>query len=229
MALVTDVIAPLRGCHRRVVMLDHAEWRTTSYQVLTSLGVRAGTIAPEEELAARIDAEEPVRARERAVRLLAYRERSAAQLRGRLSGDGYPDGVTDAVIADLESSGLVDDERFAGALARLLTEVRGIGRSRALRELAAKGVDPDLALAALDESLPLESEREAALRLGRALAARPGATIDRIATRLARKGYAVPVALGAAREALAASLESRADRDEGLSDDDWADLREPAD
>jgi len=225
LALVTDVIAPVRGCHRRIVVLDHAEWRTTSGQVLAALGVRTSTIAPEDELAARIAAEEPVRARERALRLLAYRERSVAELRERLREDGYPDGVTGAVIADLERAGLVDDERFAGAMARLLTEVRGMGRSRALRELAAKGVDPDLALAALDESLPPDAERESALRLAHALAARPGATVDRVAARLARKGYAAPVALGAAREALANSPESQPDVEDGFDIDDGADLR----
>jgi regulatory protein len=201
MALVTDVIAPRRGSKRRVVELDHAPWRDTSAEVLAALGIRAGHIAPEDEIGAALDAEEPVRARERAIRLLAYRERSVTELRSRLVDDGYPEEVAARTVGDLERIGLVDDERFAGSLARVLTGVRGMGRSRALRELAAKGVDPEMAREALDENLTPEDEHDHALELARAVASRPGASFDRVAARLARKGYSVSVSLRATREA----------------------------
>lgn len=203
MALVTDIKTPRRGTKRRLIELDHAEWREASSEVLASLGVRTGHIAPEGELAEALDTAEPTYARERALRLLTYRERSAAEVRTRLLDDGYPESVADSVVEALQRTGLVDDERFARMMARVLTQIRGMGRARALRELTSKGVDAELARASLDEALPPEAEIEAAATLAHALASRPTATVDRIAARLARKGYSPAIALRAARDALA--------------------------
>lgn len=202
MALVTDVKTPRRGTKRRILEVDHSEWRETSAEVLAPLGVRPGHIGPLAELEAAIDAAEPVRARERALRLLAFRERSAAELAGRLEEDGYPAQVVRATVDSLVRSGLVDDARFAAVTARGLTRVRGMGRSRALRDLAVKGVDPEIAREAVDEALPPDDEAEAAADLAHALARRPGATVDKVAARLARKGYAPALALRSARQAL---------------------------
>jgi regulatory protein len=202
MALVTDVSAPRRGSRLRVVSVDHSEWRTTSSDVLKAVGVRTGHVAPEDELSAAIAHEEPARARERAMRLLTYRERSSAEVAGRLTDDGYPLAVVDAVVADLQRAGLLDDARFVQVMARVLTQVRGMGRSRALRELASKGIDVEMARDALEEALPPEAEREAAHELAAALASRPRATVDRVAARLLRKGYAPSIALECAKRAV---------------------------
>jgi regulatory protein len=221
MALVTDISMPRRGSKRRVIELDHTEWRETSSEVLASLGVRAGHLAVEADLAEALDAAEPKQARERALRLLTYRERSAAEVRARLLEDGYPEAVGSGVVDALRRTGLVDDERFARMMARVLTQVRGMGRARALRELASKGVGAELAFASLDEALPPEAELEAAATLAHALAARPATTVDRIAARLVRKGYAPAIALRAAREAFA-TLERDASDDAGEWDGDGA-------
>lgn len=226
MALVTDIKSPRRGSKRRAIELDHSEWRETSSEVLASLGVRAGHIAPEAELAEALDEAEPKYARERALRLLTYRERSAAEMRARLLEDGYPEAVASDVVDALQRTGLLDDERFARMMARVLTQVRGMGRARALRELISKGVDAGLARACLDEALPPDAELEAAAKLAHALAARPAATVDRIAARLARKGYSASIALRAAREAFA-TLERGAPGPDGEWDaDGHADLPE---
>ena len=221
MALVTDIKSLRRGSKRRVIELDHSEWRETSSEVLASLGVSAGYIAPEAELAEALDAAEPKHAREQALRLLAYRERSAAEVRSRLLEDGYPEVVASDVVVALQRTGLVDDERFARMMARVLTQIRGMGRARALRELASKGVDTELARASLYEALPPDAELEAAATLAHALAARPAATVDRIAARLARKGYSPAIALRAARAAFA-TLERDAADDAGEWDADGA-------
>jgi len=226
MALVTDIKVVRRGSKRRVIELDHSEWRETSSEVLASLGVSAGHITLEEELTEAIDAAELRCARERTLRLLAYRERSAAELRSRLLEDGYSEPTADSVVGDMLRTGLVDDERFAGMMARLLTQIRGMGRSRAMRELVSKGVDPELARAALEETLPAEAELEAAAKLAHALAARPTATVDRIAARLARKGYSPAIALRAAKEAFSSLERDTPDHDGEFDDGDTADLPE---
>lgn len=205
MALVTDVKTPLRGSKRRMLEVDHSDWRETSSEVLAALGIRAGTIMPLEELEAAIAGAEPARARERALRLLSYRERGAQEVRARLAEDGYPAAVVGETVAALVETGLVDDERFAAMTARALTRVRGMGRSRATRDLIARGVDPDVANAAVDEALPPDEEARAAAGLAHAMAHRPDATVEKVAARLVRKGYATGLSLRCAREAIEAT------------------------
>jgi hypothetical protein len=87
MALVTEIGAR-RGSRRREVHLDGHPWRATSADVVKALELRVGHIEPVDDLAARVDAVEPRRARDRALRLLAYRDRSTGDLIARLSEDG---------------------------------------------------------------------------------------------------------------------------------------------
>jgi len=201
-ALITGIVTPRRGSRRRILHADHDEWRTTSADVVKDLGLREGHVEPIEDLSARIDDAEPRLTRDRVLRLLAYRDRSAHDLRERLADDGYPDPVAAGVVADLQRVGLVDDERYARVTARVLAQVRGNGRSRILRELQAHGVDPGLASEAADEALPPDDEGESALRLARALASRADPDVGRIASRLARKGFAPALALRTARAAV---------------------------
>ncbi len=204
MALITD-IGSRRGSRRRELHVDTELWRTTSADVVSGLDLRVGHIEPAEDLAARIDAAEPRLARDRALRLLTYRDRSTADLMKRLTEDGYPAPVAGQVLADLTRVGLVDDARFANSTARVLATIRGFGRMRILRELEVHGIDPGLAAAAVAEMLPEDEELDSALRLARALAARPKADVARVATRLTRKGFATPLALRAARQAIGES------------------------
>jgi regulatory protein len=202
-ALISGIVAPRRGSRRRVLHADDQEWRSTSADVVKAIGLREGHVEPLDDLSDRLDAVEPRLARERAYRLLAYRDRTARELRERLEEDGYPSPVGAALVADLVRVGLVDDDRFARTTARTLATIRGFGRVRIVRELEARGVDPSLAVAATTDALPLEDEEASALRLARALASRPSADVARVATRLARKGFAPAIALRAARQALA--------------------------
>lgn len=207
MALLTDIRVPQRGSRRRELVVDGDPWRTTSLDVVRSLTLRTGTIAPIDVLAARLDDAEPRAARERALLLLAYRERSSAELRTRLETDGYPAHIAADVVADLQHSRLVDDERFAAEMSRSLAKTRGLGRSRVLRELEWRGITHKAALAAVDDALSSEDEQASALALARALGARPGANIERVAARLVRKGFSTSLALRTARAVLSGPVD----------------------
>jgi regulatory protein len=200
-ALLTDIASPRRGSRARLLHLDGEPWRTTSTEVVRELDLRAGLVTDPVDLERLIDASEPARARERALRLLAYRDRSAHELRTHLMQDGYPQTVADTVVTDLARVGLLDDVRFAAGMTRVLVEVRGYGRTRVARELEVRGVDPAIAAVALDEALPEEDEAASAMRLARAFASRSGADVGRIASRLVRKGFRPALALRVAREA----------------------------
>jgi len=202
--ILTEIRVPRRGSRRRTLVLDGEPWRDAPSELVSEAQLRAGAEIDPGELSERLAEIEPRCARERAVRLLTYRERSTKELADRLREDGYlPETVT-AVLERLAAAGFVDDDRFARSLARNLTQIRRLGRSRATRELTAHGIDPQLAEEALDEALSVDDESAAAGELARTLALKTGATRDRIASRLLRRGYAPRVALSAAREAMSA-------------------------
>jgi regulatory protein len=203
-ATVTDIRRSGPAFRRRTIVLDGDGWRDIPAGLLPLIALEVSDEVDVEELAERIAAAEPELARERAIRLITAKERSRAGLAGRLVDDGFSRSVADATADDLVRIGLVDDERFANALARTLSRARGAGRARIARELQDAGVAEDLASQALEDALDPEQEREAASRLARSATTRAGATVDRIAARLVRRGYRSAVALTAAREAVEA-------------------------
>ena len=89
---------------------------------------------------------------ERAVKLLAAKARSVAELRERLlEGRGANGSVVETVISRLREYGYLDDERFALSYASLKVKQRPIGRRRLERELRMKKVESSVA----DEALEL--------------------------------------------------------------------------
>lgn len=216
--MLTDIREVRRGSKRRLLIVDDEPWRVAPAEVLREAGLKAGDDATISELSARLSEVEKRCARDRAVRLMTYRERSSAELSSRLEEDGFLPGVVTETVARFCDLGLVDDDRFAHALARNLTGVKSLGRVRALREMIVRGVDADAAAAILDETLPPEDEESAALTSARTFARRPGATRERVAARLMRRGYAPRIALSAAREACEGDVSGYDDGLWGASD-----------
>src|SRR5437867_9880857 len=98
---------------------------------------------------------DPDKARERvfqlAAKLLAAKQRSVEELRGRLlSGRGATPEIVEVVIQRLCEYGYLDDERFAQSYASLRVQQRPIGRQRLQRDLWMKKVNKATADEALD-------------------------------------------------------------------------------
>lgn len=198
--IVTDVRAHGKGSKQRTVSLDGEPWLTGPSDVLKELKIRQGISVDPEDLAARVHEVSPRVARDRALRLLAVRERSEAELVKRLLDDGYAEPVARDTVASLAGTGLVDDARFAESLARSLVCYRKFGRTRALREMTRRGLSDDDAREALDEIAPVEGETERAEQAARRLV-RPNDTVARLAARLVRRGFSPGTAFRAARAA----------------------------
>lgn len=96
-----------------------------------------------------------------ATRALARREHSQRSLRERLLRAGVSVGDAEAVVAELQQTGLVDDARFAEERARVLAG-KGKGDAAIRFDLERAGVGPDELEAALG-TLDPERERAAAL------------------------------------------------------------------
>ncbi len=89
---------------------------------------------------------------QRAIKLLAARSRSVAELRELLlQTRGATVKVVDEVLARLREYGYLDDERFAFGYASLKLRQRPLGRQRLKRDLAMKKVDKGV----IDEALDL--------------------------------------------------------------------------
>lgn len=88
-------------------------------------------------------------ARERAMAIVGYRERSSTELRKTLLDQGFECGTVDDIVARFVELALVDDQRFAGMYARSRL-ASGRGTRLVLRELADKGVDAETAAHAVE-------------------------------------------------------------------------------
>ncbi|MBI2836061.1 MAG: RecX family transcriptional regulator [Acidobacteria bacterium] len=128
-----------------------------------------------------------------ALRLLARRDLTRAQLTNRLRRRQLPDEEIRVALDRLEQHGAQDDSRVALAFARTAARVRRFGRLRTLRELSAMGIARDLGKRAVaeiydevDEAALME--HELARLATRAL--RTPADYARVARALARRGFA---------------------------------------
>ena len=83
--------------------------------------------------------------------MLARRELSVAQLRARLLDREHDPADADAAIERLLADRSLDDGRVAREYARTALKLKGRGRLRIQRELAAMGIARDIAAEALAE------------------------------------------------------------------------------
>lgn len=143
---------------------------------------------------ARSESGEAEKAREYALLLLSYRERTEKELLERLLRKKYPSAVATPVIADLKRLGLVDDERFA----RLYVQERARLHPRSAGaiggELARRGISREIAEKALLGEFVPGREEEMAAELVRRAASRlrgvpPEAAKRRLWGYLARRGF----------------------------------------
>ncbi len=201
MARITALRAAFRGSKRRSIIVDDEEWKTTSLVVVRELGLGAGDEIDLNATELAIAAAEPAAARERALRLLGYREHGSSELRDKLVADGYPDRLAQETVAALMRIGLVDDVRYAEVLARTLIDGRRYGRSRARTEMVRRGVDETLVQEALDACCPESGEYDRALAMASHWA-RPGGDTRKLAARLARRGFPPRICFDAAAAAL---------------------------
>ncbi len=142
---------------------------------------------------------------ERALGLLAVRQRSRRELERRLVQAGFESDTVAAELDRLEQVGLVDDAAFAASVVESRMGVRGESRRAVGVKLQQAGVDREVALAALDQGPGDEQERAdrlAETRASRVSSLDPATGFARVSGFLMRRGYPPGVARQAARRAL---------------------------
>jgi regulatory protein len=132
-----------------------------------------------------------------ALRLLAGRELSAAELRARLLAREHPPPDVEVAVQRLIADGSLDDGRVARAYARTAVDVKGRGRLRIARELHDKGIARDVIAAALADVLGDRDERTLVARAidKKLRGARPSgaSAFGRLYQHLMRQGFSPAV------------------------------------
>lgn len=193
---VVAIEAVGRSARARRLLFDDGTQRITSNSVVRRLGLEEGSeISDCTPLSEYLEETERSCARERALRALAQRDYSVADLRQRLADDGYPASIAAETVQSFVRSGLVDDERFAEAWARSRAR-QGFGRRRIADELARKGIDDELAHASLDAATD-DDEVARARSLLRGQTPKDRKERERALRRLVSRGFDLPVALRA--------------------------------
>lgn len=157
--------------------------------------LRVGQELSEDAIAALRGIDEVTRALDRAVRLLARRPYSAAEIRRSLSSKEVAPGVIDEVLARLTALGYVDDAAFAQYWVENRERFRPRG-ARALRyELRQKGIADAIISRALEGYDSAESAYAAAEDQARRLRGLDRRSFrNRLGAFLARRGFDYEIA-----------------------------------
>lgn len=189
-------LSPQKHDPDRLSVFVDGEFRMgLSAEVVLAAGLRVGDTVDDARLTELERRDRGWQAREAALRLLAVRPRSAAELVRRLRMKGYEPEIGEEVIARLRELGMIDDAAFAGTLVRDRVRLRPQGARRLANELRSKGVDDETARAVIRETLAGEEtdERELARRAAQKWRPRPGEEPARARRRLhgflARRGF----------------------------------------
>jgi len=101
------------------------------------------------------------KARQKALRYLVYRGRSVEEVRSKLAGKGFDDGITKKVVARFTDLGYLNDADFARQWARGLAVGRLWGDRKIEASLLEKGISRDLIGEAIAEAREEKDERRA--------------------------------------------------------------------
>ncbi len=113
-------------------------------EIIVKYGLKEGDEITDEDIKNLLLAEEKEYLKQRAYRLLRYRNRSIAEMKDRLTKLGYEPDIVEMVINELKEEGILDDQKFVKGFASEYTELKPKGNIFILRELRKKKVDQSL-------------------------------------------------------------------------------------
>ncbi len=156
------------------------------------------------------DADPAAVARAIVLRQLTNSPKSRLQLSRKLAERNVPEDIAEAVLDRFEEVRLVDDAEFADMWVRSRSQTRKLAKGALRRELADKGIDPDIAAGALEQLSDAEEEAAARELVERKLRGFSGGedraerdkVTRRLASMLARKGYQPSLAFRVVGEVL---------------------------
>ena len=158
--------------------------------VVYDLGIRAGKIMTDEDIAHAIERNDYRRARERALYLLDERDYGYVEMFRKLEAN-YSEEICYEVVNNLSELGLIDDRRYARKCAEYFLVTKMRGKYRAREEMRRRGIPNDLIDEALSEFEDGTDERLRELvakKYARRLTEENGK--NKVKAALARQGFA---------------------------------------
>lgn len=175
---------------RLKLLLDGVRAVPVSREVIARFGLFAGDEITDGRLRELEEAEAHHLALSYALRLLAYRPRSEAELRERLARKGVRADVLGAAIARLRELSLIDDEAFAHTWVEGRERTSPRSRRLLASELRAKGVQEAMAQRCTETVDEAGAAYRAALKRAAALKSAPYAEFRRkLGDLLTRRGF----------------------------------------
>ena len=179
----------------RRITFASGETLTLPNMVLRALNIRVGQMSDRADIQGAVAEVAPEMARERALAIVGYRERSTTELRCALVDEGFERGIVDALVARFVELALVDDERFARMYARSRLS-SGRGTRLILRELADKGIDAEIAARVVESASEFDEVTRARQCIRNAVPS-DRRERERLLRRLLARGFDMGTALAA--------------------------------
>lgn len=192
MGLITAIEPQKHRRDRRSVFVDGEFVAGVHESTVVDLGLAIGQQTDENRLVELLRAETVRKARERALRLINYRDRSKSEVKKRLLGSDFPEDVVLQVVEQLSKAGLLDDDKFSRDWVKARTSSKPMGKARLSRELRSKGVDKETAeraLSSLDETSEYGLAYDLAVRKLAKLDRSDPSIRRKLASFLARRGF----------------------------------------
>jgi regulatory protein len=160
MGTITALTAQVKNPERVNVFVDGAFALGVALQV--ALELRVGQEISQQELEQLDQRDEVHRARERALRLLARRPYSGAEIARNLRRHKVDDAIIQNVIDDLTEAKLIDDDAFAAYWVEQRENFRPRSRLALRQELSQKGIEREIVAEALSDVDEAEAARRVA-------------------------------------------------------------------
>lgn len=154
---------------------------------------------------------------QRAVKLLAAKPRSVAELRERLLEKEWTDeAAADYAVAKLSEYGYLDDEQFALSFAQSRVRQKPVGRQRLARDLKNKQLDKELAEQTLEKvfaETPEDTLIDQAIEKRVRLRGRPQTRQESkgLFDHLLRRGFSIDLVINKVRALSSAPLDEEDD------------------
>lgn len=210
---VTRVSPQQATAERMNIYLDGKYAFSMSLRALAEQPVSVGDHLSTADIERLRNADEPDRATNAALNLLAHRGRSERELRQRLRQKGFTQAAIDETIRRVVDWGYLNDERFAASWVEQRSSSKPRSRRALAHELREKGVDRELITHAIDEAdidEAADAKRLAADKWRKERAQPLDKRRQRTAGYLARRGYSWQIA----KQAIDALIAEEADNEE---------------
>ncbi|MEO6434905.1 MAG: RecX family transcriptional regulator [Tepidisphaeraceae bacterium] len=183
MPTITKISEQKRRANRRNIYLDGGFAFGCNLNVVARFRLREGlTLSPEQVREIELG-EVRQECFDGAIRLLASRLHSAAEMRRKLMRKEFGETIVNSVIDDLSRMGYLDDERFAKTKALAAAEHKKHGKRRARMELIKAGVKGDVA----DKALSDVYDAADTLSIARELARKQSPRLKKLDPQVARR------------------------------------------